>query len=308
MSRDARRLRMGGIEGDGTLMQSRSITAWLAALAVGPIASSMLVLAESAWAQISVPDVDADVVHLRVDCTIDGADLPNCVESMSFLTDDQSGWLWHLRRPNAFDRVTLQVGPGRFTETFECPDFEANATGRTGFVSVVGSGRGGTVMSAVIQNCEGLDFSSLTLSGPAGGVFWLGGGSATWSDVDILGQDAAVTESVGWWDFCASVGETSTQRFHGVRIQAFGNQPSSTVPSAAYISSCARSTFYGGDLQLRMSRRSNSQTDPTGTLFGRSGVASLNGAATLELYGVPCAPAARSRSHRGRESRTRSMA
>lgn len=163
------------------------------------------------------PDSDADVIHLRNDCDVEGSPLDNCFESTSAVTT----WLWGGGRgvePSENDRVVVQVGPGNFDQ-FRC---EASGAPR-GFVSVMGAGRDQTRLrytgtatvegegaycegAIAVEGCTDLNFESLTAESHRIGATWTGDGESTWSDVDMLGgafegeSCGAADVGVGWYD------------------------------------------------------------------------------------------------------------
>ncbi|MFK7896405.1 MAG: hypothetical protein AB8G23_11240 [Myxococcota bacterium] len=237
-----------------------------------------------AGAQITLPEDDADTVYLRKNCRLEADVLPNCVQHLNAL----DAWIWNVRRPSEANPLVIHIGPGMHNGTFYCPDQTEDGGERAGWVSVIGSGRGITrigntsnpfSLGALIYNCEGLAFSHLSLEGNAAGVNWSGGGSATWTDVDLSATKTPELVSLGWTDSCT--GEGSEQSFFGASIRGFG--ATQQAASAAYRSACAHSKFYGGDIQLLITNPDASTVDGP----QRSGGAvALRGQAELEVYGT----------------------
>ena len=156
-------------------------------------------LAGATPAAAVIQDADAAVVFLRTDCTVDGAELDNCVETMAELTDATTGWIWNTRSPSpsAASPLLVDVGPGTFGQFF-CP-----AGG--GHVSVRGAGREQTVIfdpdEGILANgCEALAFSNLRIESNNLGVLWVGGGSSTWDHVDIASLPPHGLYAVAWYD------------------------------------------------------------------------------------------------------------
>ena len=206
----------------------------------------------------------ADVVHLRTDCT----GVTDCFTTTSALTN----WLWgtgsgvRAAPPSAGDRVSVLVGPGTF-DKFVC---DATST-PTGWVSVIGSGRGHTRFEAnsgsadqeflfsngifchgaiTAYGCTDLNFQDLTAYGSDTGVFWLDGGNATWTDVDMIGGGAArvpgcafSTTTYGWVD--NGSGPNSTHFLFGCRAIGLGTNGGY---NAAIAQHHAELWFWGGDV------------------------------------------------------------
>lgn len=237
-----------------------------------------------AQAQASAPTPDAGTVYIEKDCEANLGDRPNCVESLYAL----DAWIWGTRRPSEANPLVIRIGPGRHQGTFFCPDLAAAGGERAGWVSIIGSGRGITTIGdahnpysqgAVIFNCEGLAFSNLSIEGNLLGVRWTGGGSATWTDVDIRGARNPELVSGGWVDYCQH--EPSEQSFFGSSIRSFGATPQAA--SATYRSSCAKTRFFGGDIQLLITDPNASTVDGFST---KGGAIVLGGQAELEVYGT----------------------
>jgi hypothetical protein len=206
---------------------------------------------------------DQRIVELRYDCPAGAA---NCFETTSQLTE----WLWmpggRTNPPSAADRVVVVAGPGTF-DRFVC---DASGTPR-GWVSIVGAGRGvtrfesndGSVEPAsgqcysgiTVNGCSELNFQDLTAFGSVSGVLWLNGGSATWTDVDMVGGGAtaisgcgAVANAYGWWDRLAGGSVGSKHFFFGSRARASGIAGGGAYNVGFYMTSGAEVWFYGGDI------------------------------------------------------------
>lgn len=215
----------------------------------------ILLTASGALAQVNPA---ADVVQLRKDCT--GA--ADCFTTTSALT----AWLWGGGRsapPSASDRVAVFVGPGSF-DKLVC---DATST-PTGWVSVIGSGREQTRFEAndgaqeipfsggifcmggiTVYGCSDLAFQDLTAYGSDSGVFWIDGGNATWTDVDMVAgganryQGCAFSAATyGWFDN----GSVKSTHF------AFGSRAIGLGTSGSYNTGVrsirASLWWYGGDV------------------------------------------------------------
>jgi len=192
----------------------------------------------------STPDSNASVVFLRSSCAVAGATMENCFESMTALTNVTNGWIWTTRQPSATSRLIVDVGPGEFGQ-FACDG--------DGFVTVRGAGRentilragGSTGIAALVQNCVDLSFIDIGFSGGEVGVKWIGGGNASWVDVDFVTTSEAGI-SYGWYDQCDSnVEAKSVHYIHSSRARNVGTGAGYT---SAYGSSCAETWYFGGEV------------------------------------------------------------
>jgi|GEM_PF-4991006 len=212
-------------------------------------------------------DANARVVELRSDCT----GVSNCFTSTSALTD----WLWgggpggRANPPSSSDRVVVLAGPGTFGR-FDCDGSAATQ----GYVSVIGAGReftrlesndgasgfGGTFYcngGINAYNCKELNFQDLTAYGSHTGVFWIGGGSSSWSDVDVVaGGPGAVTaceattgNSLAWYDIDGD-GGAAKHYFFGSRVISRGVVPNNGIDWVVAVDSASIGEiwFYGGDI------------------------------------------------------------
>lgn len=224
----------------------------------------MAVLFSASSSHATTVDPNASVVHLRKDCT----GVSNCFTT----TADLTNWLWNGGRssePSSSDRVYVHVGPGDF-DMFQC---DGSSVAR-GWVSVIGSGRDQTrfvqnqalihpvngycLGGITADSCTGLNFQDLTAYGGYNGVLWVDGGSATWSDVDMVagGSEALSsgcglnslfgTSTLGWYDF-SSGGTGSRHFFFGCRALGLGHA-NGTTNVGFDVASDADIWFYGGDI------------------------------------------------------------
>jgi len=138
------------------------------------------------------PDPTAGVVYLRTDCTEGGVTVANCVTTMSSLLN----WINNTRHPSAANPLVVEIGPGTF-KAFNCNG--------GGYTTLRGSGRQNTIITNgqaygdafQATNCTQIDVSELTILGTGTALHtmdWIGGGTSTWSNVDVSGN------SYGWWD------------------------------------------------------------------------------------------------------------
>ncbi|MHB8623518.1 MAG: hypothetical protein ACYC9J_14325 [Sulfuricaulis sp.] len=138
------------------------------------------------------PDSNANVVYLRTNCNVGTSPLKNCFEGMSTLT----GWIANTRQPTAAAPLVVEIGPGTFS-AFGCQN--------GGYTTLRGSGRQNTIITNgqvygdafEASNCTQLDISDLSIVGTTNALHtmdWLGTGTSTWSNVNIIGN------SYGWFD------------------------------------------------------------------------------------------------------------
>lgn len=186
---------------------------------------------------LGAPDPTANVVQLRKDCAEGGVTKPNCFTSMISVTD----WIKLTRRPSAVNPLLVEIGPGTFGR-FTCRN--------GGYTTLRGSGRQNTVITNGEEfnnafdaiNCTQLDLSELSIVGTKNALHtmdWSGGGTSTWSNVDVVGN------SYGWWD------TGGIHFWFGSRIT---NKAGFSV-SRAYQTTAGESWFFGSELKAEASTR-----------------------------------------------------
>jgi len=172
---------------------------------------------------------DADIAYLRKNCTEEGVRIANCVTKASAVM----GWLG-TRQPTSNSPATVEIGPGKFSPGFSC-------NGISNF-SLKGSGRGKTVLGGGFgqlafqaRDCFNLHIQDLTITGgfPAP-IYWLGGGSSTWVNVEILGGIYGWTEAD-----CSGLTQKPVHHWFSSTIKA--NQ------KVAYNAMCSENWFYGSE-------------------------------------------------------------
>lgn len=197
----------------------------------------------------NVQAVDEDVVFVRVDCSAIGNDQV-CFNTMKELQD----WLWNVRQPNADSRVSVNIGPGDFTQqpgtstVFRC-------TAGNGFVSLIGSGPETTRLlgngnSLVAEDCTDLHVQDITLETTGSyTIRWSGGGSSRWVNVDVKGNWNA------WLDIDTDCnGANPIHYWFNSRLQHNGT----ASPGATYDTGCGESWFYGSEITYMVERSANS--------------------------------------------------
>ena len=177
-------------------------------------------------------DSTAPVVRLRSNCSENGIALNNCFTSLGALTT----WIWSTRLPSPAAPLIVEIGPGTFNGTFSCSN--------SGYVTLRGSGPLKTKIQAGqpirSTNCTELEFEDLTISGDGSSftlIFWNGGGTSRWSNVDL------VSHGYGWIEGgCAPV--PGQHYFFGSRIVAY----SAFNSLRNYIGSCDVTWFIGSEI------------------------------------------------------------
>lgn len=181
------------------------------------------------------------VVLLRKDCT----GLGDCFETMTELSDPDTGWIWNTRVPDASSPLLVDIGPGEF-ERFDCPD-------GNGHVTLRGAGREQTILKdtigAQIVNCTRLAFIDLGIHGSRYAVFWQEQGDATWTNVDLFSLPPHTLFNIGWAEACTPVippaAPKSLQYLFGSRVWAIGR---GQALNAAWFGDCSEAWFFGGEL------------------------------------------------------------
>lgn len=234
-----------------------------------------------AWSQGSLGSSSAHIFLVQ-DCTDAGwasGDVGvKCFESVADVVDKiwGSGGLF----PTASTPLTVDIGPGTFSGVINCPDGEGHTTFR-------GAGRDRTVISGVsygsglvssavaATNCDALGFDSLKLFADTAGsfaggyaVFWLGGGSSSWTDVDMEANQ------VGWYDHACGGGSTDAS----AGIHYFWG---STVRGGriGYFSECGETWFYGGEIDNFASLKGSFSNPMTGVWVSHRAVFHMFGSA-----------------------------
>lgn len=192
-------------------------------------------------------------LYLVKDCVSAGWDPGDidfkCFESIANLNYE----LWgYPPTPTAATPVIVDIGPGDFTGIIICPDGEGHVTFR-------GAGRDRTVIHGVLHgisksavsatSCNALGFEDIRLEAesptspiPYGvAVSWIGGGSSSWTDVDLQGTD------YGWYDInCPIEEEGDLDQPLGVHYWWGSKVVGGKV--AGYYAECGETWFYGGEI------------------------------------------------------------
>jgi len=202
-------------------------------------------------AAMAVVNDGASVVYLRKDCGV----TDDCFGTMPELLD----WMWGSGAPNNSSRVpsaaaplVVRIGPGLF-EKFNCQ----GGAGGAGYVSLIGSGRTSTTIGkptdysgVSVQNCTNLNFQDLAVShdpSKFNTIVWAGGGTSTWTNVDVNGT------SYGWLDFAGFLATCTP----GLKGKHYWFNSRITVTSTAgnalgYVSRCGDSWLFSSEIHAHV--------------------------------------------------------
>lgn len=226
--------------------------------------SSLLFVASLALSNTAVAvntaDLNAEVVFLRKDC---GA-MSNCFDNMETLLDYIWGpWTPQPRIPSANSPLLVDIGPGKF-DVFNCSGTDNNPNG---WVTLRGAGQKNTRIenlpggdnaivnnngSVSVKHCTNLSFQDLTVGGDFYTIAWTGGGTSTWTNVEVDIADESKAQNIGWYEtFCDSGAKQAVHYWFGSRITT--HQDGSNRSS--YFS-CGDTWFYGGEITTRVNNRS----------------------------------------------------
>ena len=217
-------------------------------------------------------DTSLDTIYWRTDCT--GFDPTECVKSPEEITPFVL-WMLVVRQPSAANPLLVDVGPGRFIavndgvpyyEIFGCVnDGELSAS----HVTVRGAGPGVTIIgdsslaelkyAFVVKDCENLHVQDLTVESPEQAVWWVGGGTSTWTNVELIGQGQA------WFDAICELGNQAVHYFFSSRIRTNGEPGGPfVVNSPVAMDVCSENWFYGSEISaLGTANSSPTLTDLT---------------------------------------------
>lgn len=190
-----------------------------------------------------------DVVNLRTDCSSTNPDLKNCADNVGELLT----WIWNTRQPTDATPLSVEIGPGNFPVPvgFFCDGL--NDPGR-GHVSFNGSGRDVTafVPSDVfvanvlaIQDCDSIAFQDMAFNGDynalavAAVIKWTGGGSSTWTNIDVSGTSQYLWDEKGSASGDNAIHYWFGAKFHHISVGSYG---------AAYSGKAGESWIYNSDI------------------------------------------------------------
>jgi len=183
-----------------------------------------------------------------------------------------SAWIWSVRDPSADFPLIVDVGPGVFGP-FRCKfeEVQTEPFGRyRGWVTLRGSGREQTILDEAgssqstairVEFCRELSFISLGARGNYAAVYWLGGGTGSWSDVDLVGMEGGASHvgaGWGWYDNGCSDDFPNVQYFHNSRVRRVGMGRGNF--QYAWYGNCAETWFFAGELLIDVPRFENEST------------------------------------------------
>ena len=193
-------------------------------------------------------DDDAEIILVRKDCGTQD----NCFETIA----SALGWTWNTREPSAASPLLWDVGPGTWNEQWSCTN--------DGFVTVRGAGREQTILATdniwgavSVNNCEQLEFLDIGIHGSLAAVYWVGPGTSTWTDTDVIGTEGG-SESIAWADeVCVGAQtERAVHYFFGSRIIQ-RDVTRGAYPATAWYGNCSDTWFYGGEIALEWSENAS---------------------------------------------------
>ena len=226
-----------------------------------------------AFGQGSLGSETAHVVLVQdcVDAGWDSGDIgTKCFESLSSL----NGYIWGVA--SASNPLTVDIGPGEFLGQIYCPT-------DAGYVTFRGAGRDSTTikksgswlqLAVHVFGCESLAFQDLSVVAESTdntlgyAVYWQGGGSSSWTDVNLTG------DSTGWYDVgCAGESTDAPEGRH--------NFWGSTVAGGffGFYAECGETWFYGGEIDAFASLAGSFIDKLTGVWVAHRGEVHLNGSA-----------------------------
>jgi hypothetical protein len=239
---------------------------------------TLALAAAPALGQGSLGSETAHVVLVK-DCTDAGWDSGDvgtkCFESVSSLQDyiwGSSGIL-----PTASNPLTVDVGPGEFAGQIDCSYGEGHVTFR-------GAGRdrsiikkSGTYLQIAVNvsgGCNALAFEDISIVAESTdnslgyAVFWTGGGSSSWTDVNITADGSP------WYDHAC--GGDGTDAPLGKHTFWGSNLAGGTL---GFFAECDETWFYGGEIAALAALKGSWTNKLTGVSVSHRGEVHLNGAA-----------------------------
>ena len=178
----------------------------------------------------AVINPQAPIVTLRTTCQEGAVTLDNCFTNMDTLIS----WVSGTRIPTASRPLSVEIGPGSFS------GFNLNGVGD---ISFRGSGPDKTTIGREMQgainivNSHRLNFQDLKVTGgfPAP-VYWIGGGSSTWTNVHLAGGLYAWTETG-----CNATTGRAKHYWFSSRLTSNGK---------GYLAACSENWFFGSEIAV----------------------------------------------------------
>lgn len=221
------------------------------------------------WATSVAASIDGteSTILVRQDCT----GLDDCVEGM----DDLASQIWATNNVRQGNALLVDIGPGvfeddagRFIYPPEPADQECGPN--DGNITLRGRGREATLLKTHMANtanffgnpptaftgntiwikgCEHMGFQDMSVLANGLAVEWNGGGSSTWTNVDLHSLGDGIW-SFAWYDNANNDPNKVCQRavhyFFGSRVVSENG-----LFNWAYASLCDENWFYGGDIVAR---------------------------------------------------------
>lgn len=203
----------------------------------------------------NVADANAEVVLLRKNCGTQ----TNCFDNMATLLDYIWGpWSPAPRDPSVSAPLLVDIGPGTF-DVFNCTGPSDQAP--RGWVTLRGSGQkithianlpggdnaaGNVNGSIAVEHCTNLTIQDLTVDGDFYTIAWTGGGTSTWSNVEVAQAVSSISQNIGWYEVFCSAG--ATQAVHYWFGSKITTHQDGSGRSNYY--SCGETWFYGGEITV----------------------------------------------------------
>ncbi|VAW68052.1 hypothetical protein MNBD_GAMMA09-2390 [hydrothermal vent metagenome] len=191
-------------------------------LSVVLLFSSLVFISNSVQA---VVDNDASIVKLYKVCTVNNVEIPNCFTTSASLMS----WIGNTRTVST--ALTVEAGPG-VHDFFRCSD--------TDKLSIVGAGPTQTSFQGLhASNCFDLNVQNITITNsfPAP-IYWIGDGSSIWTNVQVLGDIYAWTETN-----CGLITKRPVHKWFSSQLWS----KSKTV----FLASCSENWIFGSELVLK---------------------------------------------------------
>lgn len=209
----------------------------------GLLVLTSFVLVFSSIGAHAVIDDDAHIIYVRKgNCSEGGVELNNCFKNVYFAQE----WIKDVHNAQPSPKALLvDIGPGYYLSGFEC-DAMTNITLRGSGPNSTILGQADPSVSPDTYNGYGIratgcgNFHVQDMSLKAGwGVSWDGGGSSTWTNVNVEGG------TYGWRESCSTVTNRPKHYWFNSRITGVHDT------KVAYSVACSENWFFGTEVTNR---------------------------------------------------------
>lgn len=225
-------------------------------------------------------DPDAPEVSVKTNCAISD---DTCFSDLTSLNN----WIGTTRNPTPTTPLLVNIGPGHFPNSIAL----TCSGGLAGNTTYRGSGRQTTTVGGAFINgsCKNLSFESMTLDNSINpirnlqiGVWFIGGGgSATWKNMEIIGDRAA------WYDALNTGGTacpTTVKRQKHLFFSSTLKLSATAYPPGGqldvFFSSCSETKFWGSEIRADIGPGFTTASNQL------HGVRSIGAANIVRLFGV----------------------